>query len=85
MTTEKQLTPLGEVLMFANVELYELFIKIIGMEELIKKHQKEINFLNWRLENAQFMGRNVKIRIEERLIVHTEILNDLKALANLNK
>jgi hypothetical protein len=51
------------------------------MEELIKKHQKEIDFLNMRLDTAIFIGANNKIRIEEGLRIHNEILNDLKALA----
>jgi hypothetical protein len=52
------------------------------MEEIIKKQQKEIDFLNMRLDTAIFIGKHNRIRIEEGLKIRTEIVNELKALAN---
>lgn len=49
------------------------------MKKLIKKYQKEIDFLNMRLDTAIFIGKRNRIRIEESLQIYTEILNDQKA------
>ena len=49
------------------------------MEELIKKYEDELDFLNERLETASFIGENQKIRIDSEIEVYTKILHDLRS------
>ena len=44
---------------------------------LIIKCQKEIDFLNYRLSEAIFMGEHNKIDVKARLEVYEDILKDL--------
>ena len=50
------------------------------MEKLIKKYQKEIDFLNMRLDTAKYIGENSRIKIVESLYIYTKVLNDLKQI-----
>ena len=53
------------------------------MEELIIKYEKEIDFLNERLETAIFIGDNQKIRIDAEKSIYLQVVKDLKsALVN---
>lgn len=49
------------------------------MEELIKKYEEELDFLNERLETALFIGKNQKIRIDSEIKVYTKVLHDLRS------
>ena len=54
-----------------------------AMNELIKKYEKELKFLNERLETAIYIGSNQKIRIKSKIEVYEKVLSDLRALANV--
>lgn len=49
------------------------------MEELIKKYEEELDFLNERLGTALFIGENQKIRINSEIEVYTKILHYLRS------
>ena len=50
------------------------------MRELIFKYEKEIDWLNERLNTAIYMGDNQKIRIETELALLSGVISDLKEL-----
>lgn len=52
------------------------------MEELIKKYEEELNFLNERLDTAMYIGENQKIRINSEIEVYTKIVHDLRSFLN---
>lgn len=52
------------------------------MEELIEKYEKQIEWLNERLDTAIYMGANQKIRIDTEIAILYRIIDDIKAVAN---
>ena len=54
------------------------------MEELIEKYEKQIEWLNERLETAIYIGDRQKARIDTEIVTLGRVINDLRAMTEAN-